>query len=158
MDLQLLVCGKLAVSDRQFVRESWMGFVNIFPPQPWSITVFVVNRIQCQHFLVRYLELCIAGVTFACKTVVFLSYICTYLNRISMCNILFSVGHQKVKICPVGVSDTLLFGKLDGIFLKIQEKLFLLKCLQFFLNSEFWDAYLIVSLLFSLSDNSCKHL
>lgn len=72
-----------------------------------------------------------------------------------MCNILFSVGHQKVKICPVGVSDTLLFGKLDGIFLKIQEKLFLLKCLQFFLNSEFWDAYLIVSLLFSLSDNSC---
>lgn len=31
MDLQLLVCGKLAVSDRQFVRESWMGSVNIFP-------------------------------------------------------------------------------------------------------------------------------
>lgn len=85
-------------------------------------------------------ELCIAGVTFAHKTVVLLSYICTDLNRISMYNILFSVGHQKVKICPVGVSDTLLFGKLDGIFKDSGEAFFIKMPSIFPKQSELWDA------------------
>lgn len=57
-----------------------------------------------------------------------------------MYNILFSVGHQKVKICPVGVSDTLLFGKLDGIFKDSGEAFFIKMPSIFPKQSELWDA------------------
>lgn len=107
--LPLTVCGR--------VMDGFCEcFLPVFPLLPWSITVSMANWVQCQNFLVRYLELCIAGVTLAHKTVVFLSYICTDLNRISMYSLPFSMGHPKVKICPVSVSDTLLIAKLGRIF------------------------------------------